>query len=648
MSAMGTFPYDMTVIVPVYNAEAYLLRCVASLDAQTMPQDRIEVVLVNDGSRDNSPELCKEVVAARPNYMLIDQENQGVSSARNAGIGAARGRYLMFLDPDDELTSPSIAALVETFDQMGEQVDLLTFPLSYHEASSGYVHQHKRQTWLTKTGVYDLNEFPFIAQTTVNVCVRNQGKETPRFDESLRLCEDQRFNTDILASKAAIGYCAEATYVYWRYDGTSAATRHLSKEAFAGIVHNYGHFIDLAEEHVRFARYAYALVIYDTSWRIRQHELLPHDVDDAARAQCQQQMDEVLARIPRRAWLESPYLSDTMRIYQLRRYERLGTVEDVSYNENGTTLRMDDGEELQLEPPSVVIDWLLRRPDHTILKGFVYGPSCFMEGKPSLSITVKGKAENLELVPSRCDDEHTGISFTKAWRFEATLPPMTKSFDVTFGLSFGERDVPSIKLAFDLQRCNGRLIDSKKREFRDRRAIIKGQALHVGTIKDLPAWTMPIARLAMQRREEKRPGNYDHELVASLRARLPKAVAGARRHCVWLYDGGSHGTEEELSQLLEAYPVPQGVVACCVVDSAEETRRVQTLGYEPVQRDSFEHLVAFLIAKVVITAVEDMSNLRPYGNAVFDRVSDYARKQRFVLLSEHPESARAEAFDECR
>lgn len=89
----------ITVIVPVYNVENYLQRCVDSLLAQTL-QD-IEIILVNDGSTDNSLQIIQKYSQQQSNIFCIDKENGGLSDARNAGIKSAKGEYLAFVDSDD-------------------------------------------------------------------------------------------------------------------------------------------------------------------------------------------------------------------------------------------------------------------------------------------------------------------------------------------------------------------------------------------------------------------------------------------------------------------------------------------------------------------------------------------------------------------
>ena len=89
----------VSIVVPVYNAENYLKKCVDSLIQQTYKD--IEIILVNDGSTDSSLSICHEYQKIDDRISVIDKENGGASSARNAGIKAAKGDYIMFADSDD-------------------------------------------------------------------------------------------------------------------------------------------------------------------------------------------------------------------------------------------------------------------------------------------------------------------------------------------------------------------------------------------------------------------------------------------------------------------------------------------------------------------------------------------------------------------
>lgn len=93
---------DVSVIVPIFNTEKYLDRCINSLLKQQ--HKSMEIILVNDGSTDNSPQLCDEYASLYSNIKVFHKPNGGLSSARNAGLREARGKYVSFIDSDDYIT----------------------------------------------------------------------------------------------------------------------------------------------------------------------------------------------------------------------------------------------------------------------------------------------------------------------------------------------------------------------------------------------------------------------------------------------------------------------------------------------------------------------------------------------------------------
>lgn len=118
------FPYDISVIVPIYNSEPFVEPCMECLLRQTADFSRMEVLLVNDGSTDGSEEICRRFAQQYENVHLISQENQGVSAARNAGIRAAQGKYILFLDSDDTISENAAQEIITFFDAHYEEIDL--------------------------------------------------------------------------------------------------------------------------------------------------------------------------------------------------------------------------------------------------------------------------------------------------------------------------------------------------------------------------------------------------------------------------------------------------------------------------------------------------------------------------------------------
>ena len=102
---------SVSVIVPVYNAERYLERCVNSIFAQTFTD--YELILVDDGSTDGSGKMCDDYAQSNPQVCVIHQANQGVSAARQKGLDAANGQYVIFADPDDWVEPTMLEELLE-------------------------------------------------------------------------------------------------------------------------------------------------------------------------------------------------------------------------------------------------------------------------------------------------------------------------------------------------------------------------------------------------------------------------------------------------------------------------------------------------------------------------------------------------------
>lgn len=102
----------LSIIVPVYNVEKYLERCVMSLLNQDLPKDDYEVIMVNDGSTDRSGEIAEQLASKHKNITLLTQDNKGLSGARNTGLRKATGRFIFFVDSDDWIESNFLSKIV--------------------------------------------------------------------------------------------------------------------------------------------------------------------------------------------------------------------------------------------------------------------------------------------------------------------------------------------------------------------------------------------------------------------------------------------------------------------------------------------------------------------------------------------------------
>jgi len=115
----------LSVIVPVYDVEKHLARCLDSLLDQDLDKNNYEIIVINDGSKDDSVKIAQNYALMYGHIKIINQENGGVGSARNNGIDNASGDYIYFIDPDDYLISKCLSKLIDTCEQ--NKLDILTF-----------------------------------------------------------------------------------------------------------------------------------------------------------------------------------------------------------------------------------------------------------------------------------------------------------------------------------------------------------------------------------------------------------------------------------------------------------------------------------------------------------------------------------------
>ena len=110
----------VSAVVPVYNTEAYLRRCLDSIAGQTL--DEIEIIIIDDGSPDGSAEIASEYTRRDTRFRLVQTPNRGVAQARNTGIELAHGTYIAFVDSDDYLEPDMLRALYESAEENGAEI----------------------------------------------------------------------------------------------------------------------------------------------------------------------------------------------------------------------------------------------------------------------------------------------------------------------------------------------------------------------------------------------------------------------------------------------------------------------------------------------------------------------------------------------
>lgn len=144
----------ISIIVPIYNSERYLRQCLESIKNQTF-QD-FEVILINDGSSDNSQNICEEFVANDDRFKLINQENKGLSKSRNIGVKQCSKPYITFVDSDDWLEVDMLALLYKHITEASADIACCGYYIAKTNKNIPVWHQGNRVIWNRKEALSKL------------------------------------------------------------------------------------------------------------------------------------------------------------------------------------------------------------------------------------------------------------------------------------------------------------------------------------------------------------------------------------------------------------------------------------------------------------------------------------------------------------
>ena len=213
----------ISVIVPVYNVEAYLERCVESILQQTYAH--FELILINDGSTDSSGQICDHLASQYGNIKAHHIENAGVSNARNMGIQLATGSWVTFIDSDDFVTQDYLATLASAVE--GLNVGFVIAPL--HHIKNGVVtdlppHSGKTELWSTEETMKELLMTTRTSFFPVAKLFKRDLLADERFNTNYHLAEDALFLTELLLKTRCSSVFIDKPVYYYDHREGSATT----------------------------------------------------------------------------------------------------------------------------------------------------------------------------------------------------------------------------------------------------------------------------------------------------------------------------------------------------------------------------------------------------------------------------------------
>lgn len=202
----------VSIIVPIYNAEKYLKECLESLVNQTY--NNFEIILINDGSIDNSSDICKEYIKIYDNIIYQENENHGVSYSRNFGIKLATGEYIAFVDSDDYIEHDMITNLLKEFNRDIDMV-VCNYICDYQNGFKKNIYNYNNLIDAKETQSLLFNESSIKGFCWNKIYKKSIiDKYNLEFREDINVCEDSLFNYQYLEHSKNIYICGEYKYHY--------------------------------------------------------------------------------------------------------------------------------------------------------------------------------------------------------------------------------------------------------------------------------------------------------------------------------------------------------------------------------------------------------------------------------------------------
>lgn len=209
----------LSVIIPVYKTGSTLERCVGSVTSQSFRE--LEVILVDDGSPDESPALCDKLARQDSRIKVVHKANGGLSDARNAGIQTAQGDYITFVDSDDYVALDTYTLLMAVLEQYPDY-DLIEFPIWCHYGSPRQSQQSFDEHAYTDIAEYWLDTKAYLHTYACNKIYRRQLFDRVRFPVG-RVFEDASTLPNILRHVNTVATTAQGSYYYcWNEQSITA------------------------------------------------------------------------------------------------------------------------------------------------------------------------------------------------------------------------------------------------------------------------------------------------------------------------------------------------------------------------------------------------------------------------------------------
>lgn len=309
--------YLFSVIIAIYNAARYLDDSISSLINQTIGLKKIQIILINDGSTDETEEIClKYQNEYKKNIIYLRIEHSGVSKARNIGLKYSNGTFINFLDADDKWDHQAFY-FFSIFFKINTDIDFVAGRIKFFEEDDNF---HPLDYKFYKTRIVNLNQEYFSIQLSASSSVfRRSSIKGKYFKEDIFFCEDSRFVNNFLLENPIMGIVKESIYYYRRRNDFSSAInkQKKNKEFYFGTLNKVSKFLIKSSKtfYNSILPFIQFLIIYDLLWRIQSHAFFFLNSQDFKKYIFM--IEEILREIDDKYIIEQKVFSNIYKIFTL-------------------------------------------------------------------------------------------------------------------------------------------------------------------------------------------------------------------------------------------------------------------------------------------------------------------------------------------
>lgn len=446
------YPFEFSVVMAVYNVEPFLREAVDSLIAQDFGFEKIQLIMVDDGSTDDSRSICDEYAAQYPeNVVVVHKENGGVSSARNEGLKHIQGRYVNFLDSDDKLIADALSKVHAFFSAHEEETDVVAIPMFFFDGMKG---AHKLNKKFQKgSRVIDLiQEWQSIQLSCSTAFIKRDVANTMCFDTALAYGEDAVEMLKILMGKMTLGVVKNTAYLYRKRGGGAQSALQKAKKNVQWYIPTVEGFltrlISTSVNQLGYVpKYIQYAIMYDVQWRVLQRDI-PEDVLPKEEAERYKRgLFSIMKHIDDDVVMAQRDIQTEHKAFLLKK--KYGRDADIQWKHDDAILHYNNTYLCHLDTNKTQIDFISMSGDSLCVEGYTV---LIAEDYGAVSVWLEANGEKIpcSLEPREENRMSLGEAVYYACGFKGKLPfdPNVERYKISVCCMLGGKWISKKRLLF--------------------------------------------------------------------------------------------------------------------------------------------------------------------------------------------------------